>query len=124
MQASRTSYPEDMASNSGSTNEARGGCSPGNRTKTDASQDQEDWLRGRYQVGFEVSSFQPEGMSERWWTTFSRALASQVEALTESARGTAVEVEFAGIVSEPGEYGHMGMYRREFIVHAFRRPGR
>lgn len=82
------------------------------------------WIRGRYLAAFEVSSFQPEGSTERWWTSFDERLGNEARELVESARGTPVEVELAGKVSDPGEYGHMGFYNREFTVHAIRRKAK
>jgi hypothetical protein len=79
------------------------------------------WIRGRYSLGPEVSSFEPHGGSERWWTSFSDDIAPQAADLMEAARGSGVEVELWGDLSEPGEFGHMGLYARAFHVRAIRR---
>lgn len=78
------------------------------------------WIRGRYELRPEVSAFRPEGSAERWWTSFSETITEQAGQLMESARGTGVDVELSGDVSEPGEYGHMRMYARTFLVRAIR----
>src|SRR5678816_1110562 len=72
------------------------------------------WVRGRFRVDFEVSSFQPDGSPERWWTSLADKLGSKANRLVEAARKAPVEVEFSGRVSEPGRYGHMGLYQRTF----------
>lgn len=78
------------------------------------------WVRGRFRVGFEVSSFQPDGSLERWWTSFADKLGNKADRLLEAARKEPVEVEFSGRISEPGRYGHMGLYQRTFEVTAIR----
>ncbi len=84
----------------------------------------EGWVHGRYLAAFEVSSFQPDGSIERWWTSFHDHLADEARELVDAARGTPVEVELAGELSAPGEYGHMGLYSRELRVHAIRRKAK
>lgn len=84
------------------------------------------WIRGRYELGPEVSSFRPEGSAERWWTSFHGSISKQAGELLECARGAGVDVELLGEVSQAGEYGHVGMYARAFLVRGIRnldRPG-
>lgn len=78
-------------------------------------------FRGRYLSGFEVSSFQPEAINERWWVSFRDHSSGEVRKLVEAARAIPIEVEFSGELSTRGEYGHMGLYHREFVVHEIRR---
>lgn len=78
-------------------------------------------FRGRYHSGFEVSSFQPDAINERWWVSFRDHSAGETREVIEAARGAAIEVEFSGELSTRGEYGHMGLYHREFVVHEIRR---
>ena len=80
-----------------------------------------DWIQGRYLLGPEVTSFQPKGGTERWWTSFSDTLAKEANELQEAARGSGVEVELSGELSEHGAYGHMGQYARTFHVQRIRR---
>ena len=80
-----------------------------------------DWIRGRYLLGPEVTSFQPDGSDERWWTSFSDALAKEAGELQAAARGSGIEVELSGELSERGAYGHMGQYARTFQVQKIRR---
>lgn len=80
-----------------------------------------DWIRGRYLLGPEVMSFEPKGSSERWWTSFSETLAKEAAELQAAARGSGIEVELSGELSERGAYGHMGQYVREFRVQRIRR---
>ncbi|HEY4670390.1 MAG TPA: hypothetical protein VIH05_11495 [Tepidiformaceae bacterium] len=84
----------------------------------------EGFVRGRYLAAFEVSSFQPDGSTERWWTSFHDHLADEARELVDAARGTPIEVELAGELSDLGEFGHMGLYSRELRVHAIRRKSK
>lgn len=79
------------------------------------------WIRGRYLLGPEVSWFQPEGSAERWWTSFGDTAAGEADKLMDAARGHGVEVELRGDLSKPGEWGHLGMYSRAFVVRGIRR---
>jgi hypothetical protein len=72
--------------------------------------------RGIYEKGFEVSSFEPCGSSERWWVT---GRVQQLIAAVTSHRGLVggtVYVELRGRVGSRGRHGHLGGYPREFIV--------
>ena len=79
------------------------------------------WFRGRYDFTWEVSRFQPDGSAEWWWTSFTEHLTAEVHELQNVALGQPVEVQLLGDISEPGNYGHLGMYTREFMVQAIRR---
>ena len=72
--------------------------------------------RGRYTKRFEVSAFQPCGSSEQWWVT--GRVERLIAALTspEGFVGGTAYVELRGRVSSHGRYGHLGGYRREFVV--------
>lgn len=105
--------------NNSDTGDGASACYDATATRAGASES--SWIRGRYLAAFEVSSFQPLGSTERWWTSFDQDLADEATELIDAARGTPIEVELAGDVSVPGEYGHMGLYHRAFTVHAIRR---
>jgi hypothetical protein len=75
--------------------------------------------RGHYTTGFEASGFGPCGSEESWWVgghlgpvgAFLRTLPDSVQ------RGyPTLYVEWRGVVSAPGRYGHMGLYSRELRV--------
>jgi hypothetical protein len=66
---------------------------------------------------WEVSSFEPCDRKERWWASFEAADGQAIKTLIEQAQPPGAEVELCGTVSEPGNYGHMGLYDREFRVH-------
>ena len=73
-------------------------------------------FRGVYTLSFEKSEFVPAGSGCRWW------LAGETQQLwvaTHSPQGmesATVRIEVQGIVSKPGCYGHLGIYRRELTV--------
>lgn len=77
------------------------------------------WRRGRFLARWEVSSFQPHGDSARWWVTFAKPKDKALGTLLQRA-ASPVTVEFFGKVSEPGAYGHLGLYEREFVVERVR----
>ena len=79
-----------------------------------------NWFRGRFVARWEVSSFEPCGESERWWTSFEAADGPAAQRLINNARPPGIDVELFGTVSEPGNYGHMGLYDREFRVQRIR----
>jgi hypothetical protein len=73
-------------------------------------------FRGLYTLGFEMSEFVPSGSNCRWW------LAGDTEPLwmaTDAPQGmdsATVRIEVEGVVSDPGCFGHMGVYRRQLTV--------
>jgi hypothetical protein len=71
-------------------------------------------------VGFEVSSFQPAGSDERWWVSRGKLDEAAMAQLNSRARGAPLTVEFRGVTSDRGRYGHMGLYQREFVVDSQR----
>lgn len=77
--------------------------------------------RGVYVQSFETSSFTACGSGERWWLTFASGAAAsdfseRVGGTGSATWGKQVYVEWEGTPSEPGEYGHLGAYAREFRV--------
>lgn len=78
------------------------------------------WVRGKYEIGPERSRFRPDGSREWWWVWFAPAIEGEAQQIGELARGRPVEVEFRGLVSDLGDYGHMGLYHREFRVAELR----
>ncbi len=40
--------------------------------------------------------------------------------LNTRAQGTRIDLELKGVASDRGQYGHMGLYQREFAVDAVR----
>jgi hypothetical protein len=78
--------------------------------------------RGIYVQSFEVSSFTPCGSSERWWLTFgSRGASREFDERVGggdkgSTWGMRTYVEWEGTPGEPGRFGHLGAYPREFVV--------
>ncbi|MGH9880127.1 MAG: hypothetical protein ACRD6N_01725 [Pyrinomonadaceae bacterium] len=67
-------------------------------------------FRGHYTHQFEVSRFERCGSRERWWVT------GQVRPLIDASAGQSVYAELRGDLSGIGSYGHLGAYRREFVV--------
>jgi hypothetical protein len=71
-------------------------------------------VSGHYTVGWEVQSFQPcEG--GRWWVADPGPLMAAYRDAVEGAYGT-VFATVRAEVSEPGRFGHLGMYRRAMAV--------
>ena len=87
---------------------------------------------GFYVSAFERSEFRPCHSNEEWWVTPVPPLASDMETLygslikpTREIIGEAkvgripprkVFVRLHGTPSEPGAYGHLGSYEREFYL--------
>ena len=82
----------------------------------------EQWVRGRFLTQWEVSSFQPTGTSKRWWVSFLKPKDKAIKRLIDRAGPPGVEIEFFGTPSDPGMYGHMGLYERELVVRRIREP--
>jgi hypothetical protein len=73
-------------------------------------------IRGTFAWGFEVSSFRPDGAAESWWTWFSDAVQAEWDIFDGRMHYEGATVRFAGNVSQPGRFGHLGAYAREFQV--------
>ena len=72
--------------------------------------------RGTYLTAFEVNGFLSCGESESWWVVDrSGQLHSQLPPYDAHGRRTAY-VEVRGFRRGPGEYGHMGASRYEFVI--------
>lgn len=73
-------------------------------------------VSGHYRVDWEEQSFRACGRSERWWVSDpGDLLARYREVVKDGDYGTVyatVRVE----LTEPGMYGHLGMYRRAAAV--------
>jgi hypothetical protein len=74
-------------------------------------------FRGHYTHNFEVQRFQPCSSSERWWVSGDvRPLLAPLREGSGWRSGT-VYVEVRGDLSGIGQYGHLGAYSRELVVH-------
>lgn len=73
-------------------------------------------VSGHYRIDWEEQSFTPCGGRERWWVSDPGPLAKHYrEVVTDRSWGTVfatVRVE----LTDPGMYGHMGMYPRAAAV--------
>lgn len=93
---------------------------------------------GHYRYGFEVASFTQCGAVEQWWVDCGDSDAckplNDYIAVNDIDRRSAnlgfpggrVFVRWQGTLSEPGRYGHMGGYKRQFTVQRIleiRQPG-
>jgi hypothetical protein len=101
---------------------SEGDAAPERKTSKQESRARASWRRGRFLTQWEVSSFLPDGSPHRWWVSFSRPKDRAVQRLIERAGPPGITVEFFGVASEPGTYGHMGLYEREFVVQRIREP--
>ena len=71
-------------------------------------------VSGYYTVGWEVQSFRPcDG--GRWWVADPGPLMAAYREAVEGEYGTVFATVRAD-VSEPGHFGHLGMYRRAMAV--------
>lgn len=70
--------------------------------------------RGRITIGFERSLFQPEGTNEFYWAK------GPLHTLPIERHDRTIDhffdVEVEGVISEPGNYGHLGLYSREIRI--------
>ncbi|CAG0980838.1 hypothetical protein GPROT1_02269 [Gammaproteobacteria bacterium] len=73
---------------------------------------------GTFTYGFEVVAFKPCNSDEVWWlngeVTAMKDLRTRYEALTRKMEP--VHVQLRGLISERGNYGHMGGYQRQLYV--------
>jgi hypothetical protein len=72
-------------------------------------------LSGYYTVRWEEQSFQPCGEHQRWWVADPGPMLRRYRELMDGQYGT-VYVSVRAEVSEPGHYGHLGMYSRSAAV--------
>jgi hypothetical protein len=72
-------------------------------------------MRGHFTYGFEVARFVPCGSSEQWWVSDGIDQVRRHVGQLGSGYGT-IYIEFVGVVSEPGKFGHLGAYRREVKI--------
>jgi hypothetical protein len=72
------------------------------------------WFAGSFHSRWEVSAFQPDGLSERWWVSFEPE--GGVSAARVLREGGEARVRLRGTITPRGAYGHMGLYDREFKV--------
>src|SRR5262245_1171843 len=66
---------------------------------------------GYYSRGRELSFFQPQGSSERWWLSNYE----KIEA-TQAAQNSEIYLVVQGSITPKGRYGHLGAYDRELRV--------
>ncbi len=71
---------------------------------------------GVYSLGFELSEFQPSGSECRWWLRGNIEPIWAATGSREEMESASVRIAVEGSVSEPGCYGHTGMYRRALTV--------
>jgi hypothetical protein len=72
-------------------------------------------LSGYYTVAWEEQSFRPCGGNERWWVSDPGPLLRRYRELVKDGYGT-VYVTVRAEVSEPGRFGHLGMFPRTIAV--------
>ena len=80
-------------------------------------------VAGRYEYGWEKSSFRPCGSRDHWWVVpQDSVVAQQLRVTTKAAREGRQSTpdqgllfaRFRGDTSGIGKYGHLARYRREF----------
>ena len=71
---------------------------------------------GHYEKRFEVDSFRPCGLDERWWVRHETHALIQAITAPDGTVGGEAYVELLGEVGEGGRYGHLGAYDRELTV--------
>jgi hypothetical protein len=73
---------------------------------------------GTFTYGFEVMAFKSCNSDELWW--LNGDVDAMIELRTRYAALTKkmepVHVQLRGLISERGNYGHMGSYQREFYL--------
>lgn len=75
--------------------------------------------RGLYSFGFEVSSFKPCGDEEKWWVVYSsESVSNALFSVKPDGGYRALYLEAKGTVTDEGQYGHLGEYKREFNITA------
>ena len=85
-------------------------------------------VSGLYSVGFEENCLVPDGVDEEWWADISTDMCDLYQSMVTDERSfppfQQVRVRMKGIKSPLGNYGHLGLYDREFYVteHLEMRP--
>ncbi len=85
-------------------------------------------LVGVFEIGFEHSAFYPDvecaAGSTPYWVSWVPELDFAQRIIDETGQHPFAEpfvppfrVRVRGVVSEPGNYGHLGQYPREVVVH-------
>jgi hypothetical protein len=78
---------------------------------------------GVLSIGFEQVAFVADGAAEPWWASFEAETWQGAVAPLQTRCAMpwgAVHLIVEGEVSEPGQYGHLGAYKRELRVTSVR----
>src|SRR6185369_12358640 len=70
-------------------------------------------FRGHYEHRFEVDSFRPCGLNERWRVKHKTDALVRAVTHPDGTIGGELYVELRGVVTDRGHYGHLGAYDRE-----------
>ena len=73
-------------------------------------------VAGLVAEGFEVSSFNPCGLNERWWVAQAPPSLNRAYSRLATQPYELVYLTARGIRSRLGHYGHLGLYDREFRI--------
>jgi hypothetical protein len=73
-------------------------------------------IAGHYTVQWEEQSFQPCGSREKWWVSDPGPLMRRYRELVQGRSFGTVYVKVRAEVTEPGQYGHLGMFPRAMAV--------
>jgi hypothetical protein len=83
-------------------------------------------ISGWYRISWEEQSFTPCGGSERWWVADPGPLMARYRQVVTRGDWGTVYATVRAEVSDPGRFGHMGMYPRSIAIRevvAARAPG-
>ena len=83
-------------------------------------------FRGHVRMGWEISDFVPCNSSERWWVNAMDSRTREKLFSVNHFAGQTAYAEVKGMLSTPGEYGHLDAYRRMLVVQEvliLREPG-
>jgi hypothetical protein len=73
------------------------------------------FYRGHYSTGFEESAFHPCGSAEVWWVDVDEKAEPQWSRAM-AAHDRLSYVEWRGVRTGKGRYGHLGQYSRDLRV--------
>ena len=74
-------------------------------------------VSGYYTVGWEVQSFEPCGQRARWWVNNPGPMMAALADLVEDGNGWGtIFVTVRVDLTDEGNWGHMGAYRRGMAV--------